>query len=190
MPIDRNLTKSSWNVILVDGGYTEWSQWSLCDNPCGGSIVNRTRACTNPTPTSDGQPCSGAAFETKLSCISPCPSKSNFGHNDVDFKTLKLLHVQYPSPRTFVKNAGLNEWRRVHGSRAREAHPILGLYDLSGQRHMQINHLAHRDRITDTEQSKPFALTYRLKRQLVIWNKTFYLCQDSHLRPGLNASIV
>ncbi|XP_020601762.1 uncharacterized protein LOC110040832 [Orbicella faveolata] len=59
---------------LIDGGYTEWSQWSLCENPCGGSIVNRTRACTNPTPTDDGKPCSGAAFETKLSCISPCPT--------------------------------------------------------------------------------------------------------------------
>ncbi|XP_058970157.2 uncharacterized protein [Pocillopora verrucosa] len=59
---------------LIDGGFTEWSQWSLCDNPCGGSAVNRSRTCTNPTPTSDGQPCSGDTFQTKLECISPCPT--------------------------------------------------------------------------------------------------------------------
>ena len=38
-------------------------------------MVNRSRTCTNPTPTSDGQPCSGDTFQTKLECISPCPSK-------------------------------------------------------------------------------------------------------------------
>lgn len=59
---------------LIDGGFTEWSQWSLCENPCGGSVVNRSRACTNPTPTPDGKPCSGDAFQTKLECIWPCPT--------------------------------------------------------------------------------------------------------------------
>ncbi|XP_068704515.1 uncharacterized protein [Montipora foliosa] len=59
---------------LIDGGYTEWSQWSICENPCGGSVVNRSRTCTNPTPTSDGAPCSGSNFETKLECVSPCPT--------------------------------------------------------------------------------------------------------------------
>ncbi|CAH3028156.1 unnamed protein product [Porites evermanni] len=57
---------------MIDGGYTEWSQWSLCEEPCGGSVVNRTRTCTNPTPTADGNPCSGDAFQTKLECTSPC----------------------------------------------------------------------------------------------------------------------
>ena len=38
-------------------------------------MVNRSRACTNPTPTPDGKPCSGDAFQTKLECIWPCPSK-------------------------------------------------------------------------------------------------------------------
>ncbi|EDO36308.1 predicted protein [Nematostella vectensis] len=56
----------------VDGGFSEWSQWSLCDNPCGGSVVNRTRTCTNPTPTPDGKPCKGDYLQTKLECIAPC----------------------------------------------------------------------------------------------------------------------
>ncbi|KAL9979352.1 hypothetical protein ACROYT_G017003 [Oculina patagonica] len=59
---------------MIDGGFTEWSQWSLCDNPCGGSVVNRSRACTNPTPTPDGKNCTGDNFQTKLECIWPCPT--------------------------------------------------------------------------------------------------------------------
>ena len=66
------------NIIVVDGGYTEWSQWSLCENPCGGSVVNRSRTCANPTPTADGRTCSGDAFQSKLECISPCPSMLMF----------------------------------------------------------------------------------------------------------------
>ncbi|XP_048580608.1 uncharacterized protein LOC5507741 isoform X2 [Nematostella vectensis] len=57
---------------MIDGGFSEWSQWSLCDNPCGGSVVNRTRTCTNPTPTPDGKPCKGDYLQTKLECIAPC----------------------------------------------------------------------------------------------------------------------
>lgn len=63
--------------IAVDGGFTEWSQWSLCDNPCGGSVVNRTRTCANPTPSLDGKPCTGATVQTKMECVGPCPSRSN-----------------------------------------------------------------------------------------------------------------
>ncbi|XP_068704567.1 uncharacterized protein [Montipora foliosa] len=56
----------------INGGYTEWSQWSLCENPCGGSVVKRRRTCTNPTPTPDGAQCSGDSYQTKLECTTPC----------------------------------------------------------------------------------------------------------------------
>ena len=78
------------NIIVVDGGYTEWSQWSLCENPCGGSVVNRSRTCANPTPTADGRTCSGDAFQTKLECISPCPSKYVPALNHFSLWTRKL----------------------------------------------------------------------------------------------------
>ncbi|XP_031563408.1 coadhesin-like [Actinia tenebrosa] len=60
---------------MIDGGWTEWSQWSQCENPCGGSYVNRTRECDNPKPTPDGKPCTGKNVETKLECIWPCPTE-------------------------------------------------------------------------------------------------------------------
>ncbi|CAH3196925.1 unnamed protein product, partial [Porites evermanni] len=74
----------------IDGGYTEWSQWSLCENPCGGSVVNRSRTCANPSPTADGRTCSGDAFQTKLDCISPCPSKYVPALNHFSLWTRKL----------------------------------------------------------------------------------------------------
>lgn len=57
---------------MVDGGFSEWSQWSQCGKPCGGSTVNRTRTCSNPKPTHDGKPCSGDLTQLKLECIWPC----------------------------------------------------------------------------------------------------------------------
>ena len=59
--------------FLVDGGLSEWSQWSTCELPCGGSVVNRTRLCNNPPPQNGGAYCNGQQVETKLECVTPCP---------------------------------------------------------------------------------------------------------------------
>ena len=61
--------------ILVDGGLSEWSQWSTCEKPCGGSVVNRTRVCDNPPPKNGGGDCAGNAFESKLECVMECPGE-------------------------------------------------------------------------------------------------------------------
>ena len=49
-----------WHLILVDidGGFTEWSEWSECSATCGGGTHHRSRTCTNPPPKNDGKPCS------------------------------------------------------------------------------------------------------------------------------------
>ena len=60
---------------IVDGGWSEWSQWSTCEKPCGGSVVNRTRLCNNPTPSNGGALCNGVNVETKLECLSQCAGK-------------------------------------------------------------------------------------------------------------------
>lgn len=43
----------------VDGG---WSDWSACDQPCGGGT--QTRACNSPAPANGGANCSGAASQS------------------------------------------------------------------------------------------------------------------------------
>ncbi|XP_065675027.1 fibulin-2 isoform X10 [Hydra vulgaris] len=42
----------------VHGGWTQWSLWSLCSQPCHG-VQTRHRSCTNPIPKYNGLPCSG-----------------------------------------------------------------------------------------------------------------------------------
>ena len=42
----------------IDGGFTEWSEWSECSATCGGGTHHRSRTCTNPPPKNDGKPCS------------------------------------------------------------------------------------------------------------------------------------
>ncbi|XP_071104562.1 SCO-spondin-like isoform X4 [Haliotis cracherodii] len=64
----------------IDGGLTQWSQWSVptCPFTCGTSITrtaSRTRSCTNPIPQNGGRNCTGNRFETETrSCNLPsCP---------------------------------------------------------------------------------------------------------------------
>eukprot|EP00794_Sanderia_malayensis_P009954 gene9954-10974_t len=57
----------------VDGAWGDWSQWSSCSKPCGGSTVNRTRLCNSPAPERGGAQCKGSAVESKLECFSKCP---------------------------------------------------------------------------------------------------------------------
>ena len=64
--------------LPVDGNYTEWTAWTVCDRTCGTGLMTRWRACSNPAPQYGGRDCSlfGSDTETK-SCVMKdyCPSK-------------------------------------------------------------------------------------------------------------------
>ncbi|XP_038056242.1 SCO-spondin-like [Patiria miniata] len=57
----------------VDGGFSSWGEWTPCPVTCGGAIINRTRACTNPSPRHGGQPCQGPIESSTLCAGTPCP---------------------------------------------------------------------------------------------------------------------
>merc|ERR1711970_1431682 len=38
----------------IDGGFTDWSSWGQCSEPCGQGDHSRTRTCTNPAPQHGG----------------------------------------------------------------------------------------------------------------------------------------
>ena len=61
------------------GGYSDWSEWSVCSKTCDGGVKNRTRSCTNPSPSNGGQTCTdqglGPDEETSACNVNPCPSK-------------------------------------------------------------------------------------------------------------------
>lgn len=60
------------DLVAIDGGYTEWSDYSECSTSCGDGIKTRTRTCTAPEPENGGLDCQGPSTET-APCSKPCP---------------------------------------------------------------------------------------------------------------------
>lgn len=69
-----NLFVNSSLLLLVDGDWTAWSQFSSCFYICGSSQSNRSRTCTNPSPQYGGKTCNGDAIESQT-CTGTCASK-------------------------------------------------------------------------------------------------------------------
>jgi hypothetical protein len=57
---------------LVDGGYTEWSQFGDCSATCGDGFKTKTRTCTNPVPSGGGKQCVGESSETSECNVGVC----------------------------------------------------------------------------------------------------------------------
>ena len=60
-------------LITVDGGYTDFGDWSECSAECGGGTQTRTRTCTNPAPANGGADCVGDSSETRECNTQACP---------------------------------------------------------------------------------------------------------------------
>ena len=60
-------------VIIVDGIFSEWSDWYPCNVSCGGGEQWRNRSCNGPYY--HGAPCDGAFNETQSCNEMECPSK-------------------------------------------------------------------------------------------------------------------
>ena len=51
-------------IMLVDGGWSDWEDWSECESGDGG-IQIRLRSCDNPEPFNGGNDCQGNNFESR-----------------------------------------------------------------------------------------------------------------------------
>ncbi|XP_065685087.1 uncharacterized protein LOC105844513 isoform X2 [Hydra vulgaris] len=51
----------------VDGGYSNWTDWSICSRPCGEGVIISRRYCNNPVPALRGKDCNGSDI-----MIMPC----------------------------------------------------------------------------------------------------------------------
>ncbi|KAL9969288.1 hypothetical protein ACROYT_G021487 [Oculina patagonica] len=55
--LDNKLDDIKEATCNIDGGYTEWSEWSECSATCGGGVRWHSRTCTNPEPKNQGKTC-------------------------------------------------------------------------------------------------------------------------------------
>ena len=60
-------------LLLVDGGWGNWTEWSVCSKKCGGGFHFRVRNCNNPAPQYGGQQCDGIDLEERSCNTDPCP---------------------------------------------------------------------------------------------------------------------
>ncbi|KAL5272649.1 hypothetical protein ACHWQZ_G000744 [Mnemiopsis leidyi] len=59
--------------VTVEGGWTDWTDWSVCecDHSTGTGTRNKTRSCSNPSPSCFGSDCAGDSVNTSF-CDSYC----------------------------------------------------------------------------------------------------------------------
>lgn len=50
----------------IDGGWSEWKEWSDCSRTCGGGVTYSERDCDNPQPQHRGRYCIGERKRVKL----------------------------------------------------------------------------------------------------------------------------
>lgn len=57
----------------IDGGWGEWSAWSLCSRSCGAGISISRRECDHPKPSGGGNFCIGERERYRVCNTDPCP---------------------------------------------------------------------------------------------------------------------
>ena len=57
----------------VDGGWSDFGDWSKCSADCGDGVQTRSRSCNNPAPANDGADCVGEETQTRWCTKGACP---------------------------------------------------------------------------------------------------------------------
>ncbi|XP_071851542.1 uncharacterized protein [Apostichopus japonicus] len=68
-------TGARCETLIVNGRWSEWSNWSACSETCGWGQRSRSRTCSNPRPSGGGRNCEGPLVEEEAchACL-PIPT--------------------------------------------------------------------------------------------------------------------
>ena len=59
-------------LVVVNGGWSDFGEWSECSVTCGGGMRERARTCTNPPPAYGGMDCVGDNKEVETCNTQGC----------------------------------------------------------------------------------------------------------------------
>jgi len=80
------------SVILVDGHWSNWADWSVCSVSCGSGSRSRDRKCDNPSPANGGDNCvDGLGYVVETCKMSECSGMKN--NTFVNYCT---QHIEWP----------------------------------------------------------------------------------------------
>ncbi|XP_065669649.1 uncharacterized protein LOC101238067 isoform X5 [Hydra vulgaris] len=89
----------------VNGGFSEWTEWSICDKPCGNGTSKRVRYCNNPVPAINGKECSGDFIITRDCWMNPCKSiKVNLVQRTLEKWMWKMYNIISYEAQNFTIN--------------------------------------------------------------------------------------
>ena len=63
--------------FIVDGNFSQWSNWTSCSVSCSQGARTRERTCTNPSPV-NGTNCTGNYTDWIVCKEGPCPGITKF----------------------------------------------------------------------------------------------------------------
>ena len=93
MIIIKLLQVSLIDSNLVNGKYSQWSEWSECSAECGGGTQTKTRTCTNPAPANGGADCVGDSSKTRECNIRACGKEMIFPQPSA--QSILLVFVEF-----------------------------------------------------------------------------------------------
>lgn len=59
----------------INGGWSQWNDWSPCSATCGSGAKTRTRHCNNPSASHGGAYCDGNNSESVICSVQSCAGK-------------------------------------------------------------------------------------------------------------------
>ena len=66
--------------LIVDGEWSDWSNYDDCTVTCGTGSQSRSRECNSPVPSNGGSNCSGETSERRDCKDTECPGMSCLAH--------------------------------------------------------------------------------------------------------------